>query len=88
MGRGIPEAFNQRRLKKGGHPSRLEKAKVAAPAPAPPAPAPAPPAPAPEAPAFSMENSKAELLAEGERLELDVNNGMTKAQILAAIEAA
>jgi hypothetical protein len=77
MGRGIPEAFNQRRLKKGGHPSRLEKAKVAAPE-----------APAPEAPAgFSMENTKAELLAEGERLELDVNSGMTKAQILDAIES-
>jgi hypothetical protein len=82
MGRGIPEAFNQRRLKKGGHPSRLEKAKVAAPE------APAPEAPAPEAPAgFSMENTKAELLAEGERLELDVNSGMTKAQILDAIES-
>ena len=84
MGRGIPEAFNQRRLKRGGHPSRLEKAKAAAAAPE----APAPEAPAPEAPSFSMENTKAELLAGAEGLGLDVNNGMTKAQILAAIDAA
>lgn len=88
MGRGIPEVFNQRRLKRGGHPSRLEKAKVAAAAAAAPEPAPAAPEPAPAAPAFSMDNTKAELLAGAEGMGLDVNNSMTKAQILAAIEAA
>ena len=62
MGRGIPTALMGRPLRRSGHPMRHNNptgAKEAAPAPAP-APEPAPEA---EEAAFSMSNSKAELLA-------------------------
>ena len=36
---------------------------------------------------LSMSNTKAELLVEAERLDLDVNSGNTKSEILAAIDA-
>ena len=52
MGRGIPAAFNQRRLKKGGHHLRTAGKASAAPAPV----------SEPEAePSVSMENTRAEL---------------------------
>ncbi len=86
MGRGIPTALMGRPLRRSGHPMRHNNptgAKEAAPAPAP-APEPAPEA---EEAAFSMSNTKAELLAEADRLVLGVDSGNTKAEILAAIEA-
>ena len=81
MGRGIPAALMGRPLRRSGHPMRHNNptgADAAAPAPEP---------EAPPAPAFSMSNTKAELLAEADRLVLGVDSGNTKAEILAAIEA-
>ena len=103
MGRGIPSAFARRRSKKPRHvPADLAPAVASEPAPEAPAPepvveaapapvveaAPAPePEPAPE-PAFSMSNTKKQLLAEAQRLDLDVGSSNTKAQILDAILSA
>lgn len=91
MGRGIPLAAMGRPLRRSGHAMRHNNPTGAKEAPAAPAPAPAPeaaPAPEPEAASFSMSNTKAELLAEADRLGLGMTSGNTKAEILAAIEAA
>ena len=78
--------------------NRLKTKPAAAPAPVPaPAPAPEPvveaaPAPAPEPVAeaeaeWSMDNTKAELVAAAEAAGIEIKSGWTKADILAALEA-
>jgi hypothetical protein len=88
MGRGIPTALLGRKLKKGGHANRTDagapKAKPKAVKAAPKAAAPVAPAAKPE---VSMENTKAELITAAEGLGV-TTKGLTKAQLVAAIEAA
>ena len=88
MGRGIPAALLGRRLKQGAHSNRkdggVDPTKAAL---KPEAEAPEAEAPEAEAPEVSMNNTKAELIAAAEGMGLETK-GMTKAQILAAIEAA
>ena len=55
-----------------------------APAPEPVAPAPEPVAVAPE-PTWSMDNTKAELVAAAEASDIEVQSGWTKSQILEAL---
>ena len=67
-----------------------EPAPTPAPAPAPePAPAPAPePTPEPEEEvSWSMDNTKAELVAAAESMGIEVKSGMTKSDILAEINS-
>jgi len=66
-----------RPLRRAGHPTRHNHNKAA------------PEAEAEEAaPEWSMSNTKAQLLAAAADLGVEADSGMTKAQILAAIEAA
>ena len=102
MGRGIPAALLGRKQKKGAHSNRKDAGvdhvaearkggvaalKAAAPAPAPEAAPEAAPAPAAAKPEVSMNNTKAELVAAAESLGLETS-GLTKAQLLSAIESA
>ena len=82
MGRGIPTALLGRKLKVGGHANRTDAG--ALPTKVEVAPAPASVKPDPVVPEFSMNNTKAELSSEAGRLGI-ATNGLTKAQLLAAI---
>ena len=83
MGRGIPTALLGRKLKKGGHANRTD---AGAPKAKPKAVKAAPKAAAAK-PEVSMENTKAELITAAEGLGV-TTKGLTKAQLVAAIEAA
>lgn len=86
MGRGIPTALLGRKLKTGAHANRTDAGRPPVKAEAPKVEAPE--AEAPEAEAeVSMNNTKAELITSAKKLGLETK-GLTKAQLLAAIEEA